>query len=188
MKKFMALCLAMLLVIPCIGCTEEETAPVADIPVEKLSWTLKEVQNDGHSYVYFEMTNQSDVTIQSAVMTYKIKDTAAQEQKDQFIKALQQSQQFSDAFMKDYLQKLEQNGNCLNMTATVSEPLKPGDTHTPQQCYYMGGWTSKDMIFMDLFEPMKLLLTYEKNGATYEQAYEFATKIYSATPVEAQQQ
>lgn len=183
MKRVIALWAVLLPVLLFAGCGTEK----ADIPVDKLSWTLEEGTAEGHSYVYFQMTNHSDITIQSTAMTFRIKEAASQEQKDQFLRALQESQGFSDAFMQDYLQRLEQNGNFISLIATVLVRLEPDTGCQPQQCYYMGGWTSRDLIYIELFEPASLSLIYERDGKNWEQTYDFATGTYTVAPAPQQQ-
>ena len=186
MKRIIALLLAFALALPCIGCGKKP-----GIPVNALSWVWEGQALDGHNYMVFQMTNSSNVAIESVTMTYQLIEATTQEQKEQkeqFLKALQESQGFTDAFMQDYLQKLKENGNQIKLIASIYTALEPGETSDLQQCYYMGGWTSRDLIYVDLFTPVSLYLTYEKNGKTYGQTYDFRSEKYTVAPVEAQQQ
>lgn len=184
MKRAIALCMALMFVLLCVGCGKEKAA----VPMEKLSWSITEGINEGHGYVYFQMTNNTDVEILGFWMTFRIRDGVSQPEREAFIHALQDSQGFDDAFMQTFLTNLAQNGGELTMTAVATAPLQPGESTDPILCYYMGGWTSRDLIYLELFEPKTLTMSYEQDGAHYEQAYDFKTKTYAIAPIEFDQE
>lgn len=184
MKRTIALCLTLLCMVLCVGCGKEKAA----VPVNKLDWSLTEGENEGHGYMYFQLTNNTKTPIQSFQMTFRIKDDISLQKREQFLRDLQASQGFDDAFMQTFLSNLEQNGGEPVMTATGAEILQPGQSAEPTLCYYMGGWTSKDLLYGELFEPKTLTVTYEKDGALYQQAYDFKSETYTTQPAQQPQQ
>ena len=183
MKRAIALCMALMFVLLFVSCSKEKAA----IPVDKLHWSISEGTNEGHRYVYFQVTNNSDVAILGLWMTFRIRDSVSQPEREEFIQALQDSQGFDDAFMQTFLTNLAQNGGELTMTAVATAPLQPRQSADPIQCYYMGGWTSKDLIYLDHFEPKSLTVSYEQDGTHYEQTYDFKTETYAIAPIELEQ-
>jgi len=184
MRRAIALGLALLLAVLCVGCGKEKTA----VPVDKLDWSLTEGEKEGHSYIYFQMTNNTKMPIQSFQMTFRIKDDASLQEREQFLRALQESQGFDDAFMQSFLSTLEQNGGEPVMTANGVNTLQPGQSTEQTLCYYMGGWTSRDLLYKDLFVPKALAVTYEKDGALYQQTYNFQSKTYTTQAAQQPQQ
>lgn len=183
MRRAIALCLALVTIL-CVGCGKNKTA----VPVEKLDWLLSEGENEGHDYMYFQLTNNTKMPIQSFQMTFRIKDDISLQEREQFLRDLQDSQGFDDAFMQTFLSNLEQNGGEPVMTAGSADALQPGQTTEPTLCYYMGGWTSRDLLYEELFEPKSLTVTYEKDGALYEQSYDFKSKTYTVQAAQQPQQ
>lgn len=175
MKKGFYVVLALLCMMLCVGCGKEKAA----IPMDKIAWSLSEGLNEGHSYVYFQMTNNSDTPILGFQATFCIRDDASSQEREQFLHELQDSQGFDEAFMQTFLNNLTQNGGELTMTAGRADALQPGQTSELTQCYYMGGWTSKDLLYGDLFALKTFMVTYEKEGEIYEQSYDLASKTYT---------
>ena len=176
----MTLCVLLI----CVGCGKEKAA----VPVNKLDWSLTEGENEGHGYMYFRMSNNTKTPIQSFQMTFRIKDDISLQEREQFLRDLQASQGFDDAFMQTFLTNLEQNGGELIMNAGSAEVLPAGQTAESVLCYYMGGWTSKDLLYGELFEPKTLTVTYEKDEALYQQAYAFKSETYTTQPAQQPQQ
>lgn len=182
MRRTIALVMTLCVLLICVGCSKEK----ADIPMEKLSWSVYESLQEEDGCLLMDFTNNANYTILSFSMTYRLKGSISQEEKTRFLAALQESLGFSDAFMQDYLQKLERTGGILQLSANYSQPLQPGQTAREIKCYYMGGWTSKNLIFQELFEPYFIAMDYEKDGQRYNQTYDFSEQSYTMAIVEQQ--
>lgn len=180
MRKIIALCLTIMLAALCAGCGGEKAA----VPVSKIAWSLSEGLNEGHSYVYFQMTNNTDTPILGFRVIFRIRDGATPEEREQFLHDLQESQNFDDGFMQGFLSDLTKNGGEPVMTASGSETLQPGQTSELTLCYYMGGWTSKDLLYGDLFEAKMFVVTYEKDGKILEQTYDYDSEAYTVQPAQ----
>ena len=172
MRRAIALVMTLCVLQICVGCSKEK----ADIPMEKLSWSVYESLQEEDGYLLMDFTNNANYTILSFSMTYRLKGSISQEEKT----ALQESLGFSDAFMQ------EERSGILQLCANYSQPLQPGQTAREIKCYYIGGWTSKNLIFQELFEPYFIAMDYEKDGQRYNQTYDFSEQSYTMAIVEQQ--
>ena len=174
MRKSIALMLALVLIF-CVGCGKK----AGDIPMEKLQWALSEAQLDDGEYVFVDITNLSDYTITSMQLNFEMPAQTDSMKITEFYITVQEKQGFSDEFMQNYIQTMNENGKRPTMQARVDQPLAPGEAAQQIKCYYMGGWTSKDVLFAEYFELTTIVIEYEKDGVAYTQTYDKAAGTYT---------
>ena len=182
MKKYIALMLALVLLF-CVGCGKK----TGDIPMEKLQWYLNEGQLDDGDYVFVNFGNNSQYTFTSVQLNFEIREDVDAHKVTEIYIAIQESQGFTDQFMQEYKRNLEDNGKRLSMQARIDQPLTPGQEAREIKCYYMGGWTSKDVLFAEYFELTTIVIGYEKDGVAYTQTYDKAAGTYICAEAAVQQ-
>lgn len=181
MRKTIALCMALLMLLA--GCGKQKV----DIPVDQLDWELYETTVDGESYAVLDVTNNSQYTLSSVRVEFFGREDLTGEETSRFYEAIRQSQGFSESFMQDYIRTMEDNRRPLTLQGQSTAPLTPGESAVQLKCYYMGGWTSRNVHCADLFAVGTVTLEYEKNGVAYTLTYDYADDAYTCRETAQQQ-
>ena len=91
---------------------------------------------------------------------------------------IQKSQGFDDEWMKAYIESREKLSQPISMYFRIKDCVAIGETKEQIKCYYMGGWTSKNVVYPELFVPKIATIQYEKEGTQYTLYYNFESKVY----------
>lgn len=183
MKKLLAFMLTIALLLSFAACgngaDEDKNLADPDITIDQIAWSMEEGELDGDSYVLCKFTNKSQYTVTSLKLVFTGREGLTQEQLDQFYAAVQQSQGFGDAFMENFIQDRENKKLSISMYAQEDSEVSPGGSAKEIKCYYFGGFTSKNVIYPDLFTPESAMISYLKDGQTQTIGYDFASGEYS---------
>ena len=150
----------------------------ADIAIEEIDWSVSAGTVNGVNYVTAKVSNNSEIAIKSIKIEFTEKKGISKQDKDAFYADIQESQGFDDAWMQEYIESRETLNQPISMYFNVSDGLEIGETKEQVKCYYMGGWTSKNVIYPDLFVPNIATIEYEKDGEAHTQCYNFESEIY----------
>lgn len=184
MKKILVMILTIALLLTCAACSDtgeqNNEIDTPDITIDQIDWSIGEGELEGEKYVLFQYTNNSKYTITSLKLTFTEKEGVSQEDIDSFYAAVQQSQGFGDQFMADYIKGRENKDLSISMYAQGDEDIRPGKSAEQIKCLYLGGFTSKNVIYPQLFAAETATIEYEKGGTTYTIGYDFASGEYSA--------
>ena len=191
--------LSVLLMLTCFltACGEEqastpnsgegETTRVTDAPVEKfvpdvkigdIEWSVDEGVSGGSNYVLMKVKNNSAYTIKAFRLDFTEKSTISKADKEAIYDDIQRSQGFDDVWMSEYKKSREELKQPITMYGNCTEELAPSQKSENIKCYYMGGWTSKEVLHSDKFVPEKAKFEYVKDGKTYAVNYNFNSKKY----------
>lgn len=189
MKKIRVLVLlfslALFIVVGCNASKEsnvskqtQESGFVPDITIDDIDWNVKGGSIQGENYVVFAYTNNSEFDIKSLEMDFVEKDSITQKEKDLFYADVQKSQGFDDEWMEEYITSREELSQPISMYARCDDVVLSGESTAEIKCYYMGGWTSKNVVYPDIVEAEKLTIEYEKDGVAYTLYYNFESGLY----------
>lgn len=182
MKKIWTVLLAVMLLLTLTACGEEsaqnQTLDTPDITIDQIDWTVTEGELEGDQYVLCEYLNNTPYTITSLKLTFQGKEDVTQEQMERFYADFQQVQGFGDAFMEENIKNLP-----MVMFAQADVEVAPGGSVDAVKCLYFGGFTSKNLLYANMFTPEKAVITYEKNGKAQTVEYEFASGEYAFAEV-----
>lgn len=154
----------------------EEIEP--DVKIEDIEWTIAAGVSGGKNYVLMEVKNNSTYTIKKFELDLTEKATITKEEKEAIYDDIQKSQGFDDAYMEEYKKSREELKQPITMYGNCSKELAPSQKVDGIKCYYIGGWTSKEVLHSDKFVPEKAKIEYVKDGTTYTVNYNFDSKKY----------
>ena len=157
---------------------ENDFKIVPDISIEEIEWNFGSGTLRGDNYVLLQYTNNSKYVINSFELRFIEKPSVTKEEKEQFYSDIQKAQGFDDDYMKKLIKSDEQLGNKISLYGTSTETLNPGDTSEKVECYYFGGWGSKNVLHSDLVIPEKAEIQYTKDNTEYTLYYNFESKSY----------
>ena len=192
MKK-LSMFLALFFAILLVGCnntnvnqekepaqldTSTEDSYQPDISIDEIDWVFENGNIQGKNYVVLQFTNNSNYTIDSFELKFEEKTNLSKEEKSQIYADIQASQGFDDEWMNEYIASSEQLNQPITMYGRYSEPTTPNSSSEKIKCYYIGGWTSKDVLHAEKFEPVTAIIEYTKEDSTMKLYYNFMTKTY----------
>ena len=192
MKK-LSICLALFFAILLVGCentnidqekeasqldTSAEDSYQPDISIGEIDWVLENGTIQGENYVVLQFSNNSNYTIDSFELKFEEKANLSKEEKSQVYTDIQTSQGFDDEWMNEYIESREKLNQPITMYGQYSEPTIPNKSSEKIKCYYMGGWTSKDVLHAEKFEPVTAIIEYTKEDTTLKLYYNFKTNTY----------
>ena len=155
-----------------------ENAFTPDISIDQIEWSIDAGTIKGENYVLGKVINNSQFAITSFEMTFTEKQEISKEDKASFYADIQKSQGFDDAWMTEYIESREKLSQPISMYFKIDEGIETGAGKEQIKCYYMGGWTSKNVIYPHLFVPEIATIEYEKEGVSYTLYYNFTSKTY----------
>ena len=162
----------------------EENEFTPDIKIDQIDWEVGAGTIYGTNYVIFKITNNSKYIITQFKLTFTEKAGISKSDKDAFYADIQKSQGFDEAWMQEFIESREQLSQSISMYANITEMIDTGATVDGVKCYYFGGWTSKNVIYPDLFVPDIATIEYEKDGVVNVLYYNFAAKKYELKTLE----
>ena len=192
MKNFL-IGLALLFTILLVGCgntnvdhektTEKsdisaEESYQTDIAIEEIDWVFENGNIQGNNYVVLQFTNNSKYTIDSFELKFEEKANLSKKEKSQVYADIQVSQGFDDEWMNEYIASREQLKQPITMYGRYTEPVTPNNNSEKIKCYYMGGWTSKEVLHAEKFEPTTAIIKYTKEDTAFTLYYNFKTNTY----------
>ena len=157
---------------------ENNNKVVTDISIEEIKWDVDKGIVNGHSYVLFEIENNTKYVIKSIEFNFTEKKGTSKEAEDDFYDDIKISQGFDDEWMNKYVESRRELSQPITMHARYDEEINIGEKVEEVKCYYMGGWTSKNVIHHDILEPEKVTIKYIKDNAEKDITYNFITKKY----------
>jgi len=202
MKKLVAWMLLLLLMLACVGCSsasksteneesalipdiaDEENTFVPDIAIEQIAWSVDSGTVKGENYVLAKVTNNSQFTITALKISFTEKQGISETDKEEFYADIQKSQGFDDAWMSEYVKSREELSQPISMYFRIDGGIETGAEKEQIKCYYMGGWTSKNVVHPDLFVPEIAAIEYEKDGNKYTLYYNFISESYDLEKAE----
>lgn len=184
MKKCLLICLVLALLLVGCGSKEGDVVEDPDITVDQILWELGEGELEGDNYMLCRFTNNSRYKVTSLRLSFAGKQELTEDEIDAFYEAVRESQGFGKEFMENFRQEREKKGLSISMYAQADGEIAAGKTTEPVKCYYFGGFTSKNMIYAELFAPENLQITYVKAGKAYSVSYEFATGEYTVAQLQ----
>ena len=156
----------------------DENKFTPDISIDQIDWNVGTGTIYGENYVIFEITNNSQYVITGFKLTFTEKAGISKSDKDAFYADIQKSQGFDDAWMQEFIESREELSQPISMYVNINETIEVGEVTDNVKCYYFGGWTSKNVIYPDLFVPDVATIKYEKDGVVNTLYYNFAAKTY----------
>ena len=185
MKKLLYLVLIIGVLLSLVACGKQpadkpEGKPLEnpDITIDQIDWIVEEGVLEEDRYVLCRFTNKSQYTITSFKLSFVAKPDLTQDEFENFYAELQVSQGFGDEFMRSYIKDRDRKGLPITMYTQADVSVKNGEMAKEIKCYYLGGFTSKNLIFHELFIPESATFSYEKDGAAYTIGYNFETGKY----------
>ena len=155
---------------------EESCQP--DIAIEEIDWIFENGNIQGNNYVVLQFTNNSQYTIDSFELKFEEKANLSKEEKSQVYADIQASQGFDDEWMNEYITSREQLNQPITMYGRYTESTTPNSNSGKIKCYYMGGWTSKEVLHAEKFEPVTAIIKYTKEDTAFTLYYNFKTNTY----------
>ena len=192
MKK-LTFCLVLLLAILLFGCnntnidqegsmsqidSSAEDSYKPDISIEDIDWALENGNIQGENYVVLQFTNNSNYTIDNFELKFEEKENLSKEEKAYVYADIQASQGFDDEWMNEYIASREKLNQIITMYGRYSEPTIANSSSEKIKCYYMGGWTSKNVLHAEKFDPVTAIIEYTKDDTNLKLYYNFKTKTY----------
>lgn len=165
----------------CMACNSnnsDKKSYIPDITVDEIDWSINTDIIEQENYVVFKYTNNSKYTITSLKMELIGKENLSEEKKTEFYKAIQKSQGFDDEWMNKWIKSRNELSQPITMYAEAEGEIKATETSDKIKCYYFGGWTSKNVIYNELFVPSKMIIKYIDGDENYTLYYNFDSKIY----------
>lgn len=151
---------------------------IPDIKIEQIEWSVSEGTVNGEDYVLGEVSNRSEFDLISLRISFTEKKGISKEDKNAFYADIQESQGFDDKWMEEYIASREKLSQPISMYFKIDEGIEKDETKEQIKCYYMGGWTSKNVTYPDLFDPEIVTIQYEKDGKQYTLNYDFSSESY----------
>jgi len=151
---------------------------VPDIAIEELDWKINAGTIEGDNCVVFEYTNNSQYDISSLRIDFTEVKNLSQEEKRAFYKDIQTSQGFDEIWMEEYMKSREQLNQPISMYAYCQDVVAVGASSGKVKSYYLGGWTSKNVVYPNIVRPEKATIKYEKDGVTHIIYYNFESELY----------
>lgn len=185
MRRFLTILLTALLLLSCTACQLDEKESLAGKPmdnpavlIEQIGWKIEELEIDGDMYVVCRFRNNSEHTITSFKMSFVHYPELTQDEFEEFYGALQAAQGFTDEYMAEYIKDRDSKGLPISMYAQDNSTVAPGEIVRNISCYYLGGFTTRNLMFSHLFVPESATYAYEKDGETVHITYSFQTGNY----------
>lgn len=149
-----------------------------DISIKDIDWVFENGNIKGNNYVVLQFTNNSNYTIDSLEIKFQEKANLSKEEKSEIYADLQNSQGLDDEWMSEYIASRETLNQPITMYGKSSEPTAPTNSSGKIACAYMGGWTSKEVLHAEKFEPTTAIIKYTKESTAYTIYYNFNTQTY----------
>lgn len=191
MRKTMlsVILICLVLISSACGASSQETkntenAFIPDISIDQIEWSIDAGTIKGENHVLGKVINNSQFVITSFKITFTEKQGISKEDKASFYADIQKSQGFDDAWMAEYIESREKLSQPISMYFKVDDGIEIGAEKEQVKCYYMGGWTSKNVVYPDLFVPEVATIEYEKEGVQYTLYYNFISKNYDLEKAE----
>ena len=180
--KTIIMAMSVLVFVAC-GSQEEQGEKlkekfVPDIVIEELDWKINAGTIEGDNCVVFEYTNNSQYDISSLRIDFTEVKNLSQEEKRAFYKDIQTSQGFDEIWMEEYIKSREQLNQPISMYAYCQDVVAVGASSGKVKSYYLGGWTSKNVVYPNIVRPEKATIKYEKDGVTHIIYYNFESELY----------
>ncbi|MBQ8768676.1 MAG: hypothetical protein IJZ15_03375 [Oscillospiraceae bacterium] len=157
---------------------------VPDISIDQIEWSVDSGTIKGENYVLGKVINNSPFVITSLKISFTEKQGISEADKASFYADIQKSQGFDDAWMTEYIESREKLSQPISMYFKIDDSIEIGAEQEQIKCYYMGGWTSKNVVYPDLFVPEIATIEYEKEGVQYTLYYNFISKNYDLEKAE----
>ena len=151
---------------------------IPDITIDEIDWSITADTIKGENYVVFKYTNNSEYTITSLRIELTEKENLSEKKRTKFYKAIQDSQGFDDEWMNKWIKSRTELKQPISMYAEADEEVRATETSDKIKCYYFGGWTSKNVIYNELFVPSKMIIKYSDGEENYTLYYNFKSKKY----------
>lgn len=158
--------------------TSIEDSHQPDISIGDIDWIFENGNIQGTNCVVLQFTNNSNYTIDSFELKFEEKTNLSKEEKSQVYADIQNSQGFDDEWMNEYIASREKLNQPMTMYGRYSEPTLSNYSSEKIKCYYMGGWTSKEVLHAENFEPVTAIIEYTKEDTPYTLYYNFKTQTY----------
>ena len=195
MKKMICLGLILLHILALSGCGDSEIPKgkdtsktnvtstekegiQPDVAIEEIVWSFENGDIEGQKCVVLQFTNNSEYTINEFELKFEEKADLSDDDKKQIYSDLQKSQGFDDKYMNAFVKSREELDQPITMYGRCDEPIAPDSTSEKIKCYYIGGWTSKEVLHAEKFEPVKAIINYTKDDTSFTLNYDFKSKTY----------
>lgn len=151
---------------------------IPDVAIDQIDWSVGAGIVNGGNYVLSKITNNSKFKITSLKISFTEKQGISKKDKDAFYADIQKSQGFDDEWMKKYIESREKLSQPASMYFRIDDGIAIGETKNQIKCYYLDGWTSKNVVYHNLFVPEIATIEYEKEGAKHTIVYNFESETY----------
>lgn len=191
MKKTITWIILICIALSCSACGSSKdgeenkgSAFVPDISIDQIEWSVDAGTIKGENYVLGKVVNNSPFVITSLKISFTEKQGISEADKASFYADIQKSQGFDEVWMTEYIESREKLSQPISMYFKIYDTIEIGAEKEQVKCYYMGGWTSKNVVYPDLFVPEIATIEYEKEGVQYTLYYNFSSKKYDLEKAE----